>query len=352
MVVHPEVGVGLGTINIVEKHQPIVTDLAAPQYINTSTQLTFNYDAYVKADNNQIVTIAVAIGQVTTTDVLGWTQLRIQGGQYLLDQVEQLVNLKLKHNQNYTLYVKVLGKDNSSAAGYYSNAKATGFKVDLTPPIVPQDSKIYVNQNVGGGSDSGGGNQPSDSNGNVQYLSWTSATDNESGIASYELQYQNGTSQKWEEVSSVLTTNAYRMDNMDPTKRFRYKVRAYNNAGSAGEWMLSDYTDTEKPADVIYDVSCYPNPFRSAIEGGTLYYELNQDASVGIKIYDGLGHFVRELDYAEGKMGGTSAEPNQVVWDGTNQAGQKVAKGGYIAVITASKPGPHNKVRLMIGVIH
>ena len=82
-----------------------------------------------------------------------------------------------------------------------------------------------------------------------------------------------------------------------------------------------------------------------------MYYELNEDTNVVIKIYDALGHFVKEMGFVSGQMGGESSQPNLVKWDGTNQLGERVAKGGYTFVIQAEKVGAQNMVRVKVGLL-
>ena len=107
--------------------------------------------------------------------------------------------------------------------------------------------------------------------------------------------------------------------------------------------------------DVITNVSNYPNPFDSR-KGGpeaetNIVYILNQDAQVTITLYDLLGYKVYEWTFSPSEEGGRKGA-NRVPWDGSNEAGQKVAKGGYIAYIKVqSDRGIVTTIR-KIGVIH
>jgi len=119
--------------------------------------------------------------------------------------------------------------------------------------------------------------------------------------------------------------------------------------------VASEYSTVAKPKDSIYNVSFYPNPVNAiANEKGTFYYELKEDSNVSLKIYDALGHFVREMNYRAGANGGQSTQPNKVEWDATDSAGRKVSKGGYFVVINSvsESTGLEGNVRLMVGVIH
>ncbi len=109
------------------------------------------------------------------------------------------------------------------------------------------------------------------------------------------------------------------------------------------------------PVELISNVSNAPNPFDSRMagnEGATrIMYTLGQDAPVRITIYDLLGFKVRRWDFWANAEGGRRGE-NFLLWDGTNEAGQKVAKGGYLAQIEIeTSEGVATAIR-KIGVIH
>ena len=99
----------------------------------------------------------------------------------------------------------------------------------------------------------------------------------------------------------------------------------------------------------------YPNPFdsrKSGLEGETtIAYSLAQDSKVSMVLYDLLGYRVRGWAFHPGEMGAKLGS-NQVLWDGTNEAGQKVSKGGYMAEIQVETPNTTATVIRKIGVIH
>jgi len=109
------------------------------------------------------------------------------------------------------------------------------------------------------------------------------------------------------------------------------------------------------PQALITDVSNAPNPFDSrkgGLAGQTrISYTLSQDASVRVTLYDLLGFRIRRWDFSAGQNGGKSGA-NAFQWDGTNEAGQKVSKGGYIAQIEIETPETVVTVIRKIGVIH
>jgi len=109
------------------------------------------------------------------------------------------------------------------------------------------------------------------------------------------------------------------------------------------------------PQPLISNVINYPNPFDSrkgGLAGQTqVAYQLERDVPVTVTLYDLLGMRVRRWQFPAGQNGGRQGI-NTFNWDGTNEAGQKVSKGGYIAQIEINLPGTAVSVIRKIGVIH
>ena len=91
----------------------------------------------------------------------------------------------------------------------------------------------------------------------------------------------------------------------------------------------------------------YPNPFDSRTGSTTIYYKLKVTAGVEITIYDLFGNIVRTYDSS---YNGPGAET--ISWDGTNDSGKKVAKGGYICLLSVQTPEKTYLATRKIGVIH
>ena len=83
----------------------------------------------------------------------------------------------------------------------------------------------------------------------------------------------------------------------------------------------------------------YPNPFNPTT---TITYALKENAQVTLKIYNTLGQEVRTLINARQEAG-----YKQVVWDGLNTAGARVASGIYIYRIEAGNFVQARKMVLM-----
>ena len=94
----------------------------------------------------------------------------------------------------------------------------------------------------------------------------------------------------------------------------------------------------------------YPNPFDSRREETFISYALPQDLPVRVGIYDLFGYQVREFHFSAGEPGARAGE-NQVRWDGTDQTGEKVSKGGYLCQVTVEGDQAARGIR-KIGVIH
>ena len=100
---------------------------------------------------------------------------------------------------------------------------------------------------------------------------------------------------------------------------------------------------------LIDQLANYPNPFDSRREETFITYHLPQDYPVRVKIYDLFGYQVKEFRFYPGEMGGREGV-NNIRWDGSNESGDKVSKGGYICRVTVEGDRPVNGVR-KIGVI-
>ncbi len=109
------------------------------------------------------------------------------------------------------------------------------------------------------------------------------------------------------------------------------------------------------PQPLITDVINVPNPFdsrKSGLKGQTqIVYRLDKDVPVTVTLYSLTGFRVRRWQFTAGQNGGREGV-NYFSWDGTNEYGQKVSKGGYLAQIEINLPGAVVSVVRKIGVIH
>lgn len=72
----------------------------------------------------------------------------------------------------------------------------------------------------------------------------------------------------------------------------------------------------------------YPNPFSST---AAIPYGLNEESNVQVTIFDILGRVVRKFE-----VGYQSTGTHNIIWDGRNNLGQKVASGVYLYKLKAN----------------
>ncbi|MFQ5750505.1 MAG: hypothetical protein ACE5HI_00790, partial [bacterium] len=96
----------------------------------------------------------------------------------------------------------------------------------------------------------------------------------------------------------------------------------------------------------------YPNPFGNSLAPDarpttSFNYNLSQDSDVTIRIYTLLGELVKSYFFsattAQGKAGTHSGE---IIWDGTNDKGQKVLNGVYVAVLITNSGKAMTKIAI------
>jgi hypothetical protein len=85
----------------------------------------------------------------------------------------------------------------------------------------------------------------------------------------------------------------------------------------------------------------FPNPFDNKV---TIGYTLDAPAKVNIDVYSIYGTCVRTL---QSEM--ADAGPHEIVWDGMNNAGSKLAAGSYIYIVRTGTTQNHGKLTLMNG---
>jgi hypothetical protein len=105
------------------------------------------------------------------------------------------------------------------------------------------------------------------------------------------------------------------------------------------------------PSPLIQNVTNAPNPFDSRRGGTQISYQLSSASAVHITVFDLFGVNVRHWDFSANDIGGREGW-NGFLWDGTNAAGQKVSKGGYLALIEVDTASGSAKTLRKIGVIH
>ena len=80
-------------------------------------------------------------------------------------------------------------------------------------------------------------------------------------------------------------------------------------------------------------LACFPNPANPDV---WIPYRLASESGVVIRIYDVSGHLVRTLDMGSQPAGFYASKSKAAHWDGSNEAGERVASGIYFYSIQAS----------------
>jgi hypothetical protein len=200
---------------------------------------------------------------------------------------------------------------------------------------------------------------------------WNPSSQPVSGVAQYEVQERGGDPTDlannviWKTIN-VIPSRLSTYNVGDPTYPgehprtpgfyYSYRVRAISGAGVVSSWSpLTEAANTGFTSSIIAGVSNFPNPFDSRKGGNAgktqITYTLNANADVSIQIYDSLGYLTKSIGCQAGSNGGMLGR-NFVEWDGRNDAGALVSKGGYTARIKVKSPGGTATAIRKIGVIH
>ncbi len=195
---------------------------------------------------------------------------------------------------------------------------------------------------------------------------WERATDDMAGIRIYEVQEAKGTDPRWKTIQTLPFTRQNLNLERESGVFYYYRIRAQDCAGNWSQWSSVLKINTGIPSDVITSVSNYPNPLdlRKGDAQTYITYILNQDAEVTVTLYDLLGYKVYEWrcspgelwsgtgkPWVDGKGKGGAAGVNVIIWEGKNEAGDYVSKGGYIAQIKVKSDKGTVTATRKIGVI-
>jgi hypothetical protein len=135
----------------------------------------------------------------------------------------------------------------------------------------------------------------------------------------------------------VLTAadGSARADLLAPRQPEQEIVRASSGGVSADLTIEVSLVDPNAPGGTVTN---FPNPCHPPLQGTTLAYKLDDNASVKIRIFTQTGQLVKEVDFDRGATGGVTGL-NEWMWDGRNGAGEVVASGGYIVLVEAQGAG-------------
>ncbi|MDD4527009.1 MAG: hypothetical protein PHF25_03110 [Candidatus Margulisbacteria bacterium] len=333
-------------IQIVEKERPTKPVITGKAYNSSHRNIKFFYSTSVDATKKGINALQVQIGTTSNKD-------NIYNGIILVNNVENSKNIQLASiniiitnssyfltdKTTYNIYVQSRANELLSITGNFV------FKTDFTPPWVGNNNKLSV---LARWEDE------------RHDIVWSPFVEVESKIQYYVVEMLSGQSLNWVPVATKnAESREWSNNNIKVDTPYQYRIKAVNAAGLQSLYLDSgERIMTTNTAEIIFNVSNYPNPFYSAYQTTRIVFSLNQDIDASVVIYDSLGHFVRRFDSKEITKEGVLSSSGwfcYVDWDGRNASGQFVSKGGYFAIIEAApyaSGGKPTKVVRMIGVVH
>lgn len=148
--------------------------------------------------------------------------------------------------------------------------------------------------------------------------------------------------------TSTDATGVARAEFLSPRQPEKDLLRATSGALVQDLLLETAFVD---PGAAGGHVTNYPNPFHPPVQGTTLAWKLDDNATVRLRIFTLSGDLVFERSFPSGGTGGV-AGLNEWVWDGRNGAGRTVSSGGYLALLEAQGTGETMHImRRKIGVV-
>src|SRR5690606_25412351 len=87
--------------------------------------------------------------------------------------------------------------------------------------------------------------------------------------------------------------------------------------------------EDEVPQPDETTLEAYPNPFSTQVTVAVTLAEGAEASDLKVQIYNAMGQLVRTLRLSQAGF----VQAFEIVWDGTNDAGQQVANGTYFLVV-------------------
>jgi hypothetical protein len=326
------------TINIKSSAYPHKPRGRMSDYFNTV--VSFNLLASVDArDVSSNVWIRLT-NKDTRLIALDWALLidaTIPSGSQLLSLPDKVVrglvayNIPLEQANAYDVELKLINSSNLESDVFVETVTA-----DLTRPVF-SSQELLVFQLPGQ---------------LVHSIIWGAVVEDVSEVTRIEVWSRIGEDPRWSNVySSSPNRTGIEIGGLIPDTSYYYKAYAYNSSGLVSDaLLLKGNIQTSLPPGILTKLSNYPNPFNSNIKDTTITYFLNKDMDLTIKIYNIFGKKVYERYCFAGQNGGKVGN-NELIWDGTDQAGHKLPMGSYPMVIY---DGSAKTIldQWVIGVIH
>ena len=136
------------------------------------------------------------------------------------------------------------------------------------------------------------------------------------------------------ETAMGVTETLHEVDNLS-LGTYTVRLTVWDNAGNQAMETVNFTVVAipEVPASLeIAEARMYPNPMQGD-SGARFSVSVNNPANLSVRVYDFAGREVRNLDYA-GRVDAKSAI--EIVFDGRNNDGTRLARGTYFARVTAN----------------
>ncbi|MEK6544191.1 MAG: hypothetical protein AABZ44_07135, partial [Elusimicrobiota bacterium] len=322
---------------------PIIVD--AGKYTASVAKFVGNWKAIL--DSGAIDDYRYCIGTTPGgTEVKDWTSVGVSTW-------SEIVGVSLSQGTTYYLSAKAL----SSFGKWSSVGISDGIIVDIIAPVfVAKPSAQVQDKNI--------------------VLNWTKPQTSISGIKRYYVEERRADAPTW--TSAVLYSTSGAKSLLGQT--LSYKVLAagddlvtatdlqvvmenkvagtyfYRLKAVSGADVTSDPSEEIRVVvgiatkeEAIFNVQAYPNPVDIRKQSVNIYYDLNRDSDVEIKIFDLFGKDIKTLSFSAGAEGGRLGG-NLVKWDGRRIDGQSVSFGVYLLRIKANVSGATKVYK--VGVIH
>ncbi len=221
----------------------------------------------------------------------------------------------------------------------YTNGGESGYSAPFS---------FYINTGANGPVQPivGGPNNVMISQGNP-FMTWALPMSPTQGTT-YELELATDENMSSAQVFSNISTTGYIVSNLSSSQTYYWRVRSktgsdYSYYSGSGKFQTNQALGTEDESSLIPDKFTveqnYPNPFNPST---TIKFSVPEVSDVRISIYDMLGREVNVLIDQELQAGSYD-----VVWNGTDRSGSKVATGAYIYKIKAGSNVAVKKMILM-----
>jgi hypothetical protein len=211
--------INIGKIIVIDSRQPIISGGRIFNFINRSDFVTFDLNCFVKDQATYIDSVQVELFSFVNNSehyidsIIISLNSGIISNSYELRNItidkKVMPNLSLIHGYQYL--IKARAKSSKSNLAFTSSQLVLTFNVDLTPPRFADSAGLLLHQLVEG---------EQGVTADIHRLSWPQAQDQESAVSYYTIEFQRGTSQKWN-LETTINATSYTI--ADREREYRYR---------------------------------------------------------------------------------------------------------------------------------